>query len=168
MDGVWILLGMMGAGKSTVGRALARLADVPFQDTDSLLELRFGRRVASVFAVYGEEAFRSHETSILEGLESGPGVLATGGGIVLAPENWEHFRRLGTTIFIDVPIEQLKARLVKSKKRRPLLEHSDWESRFDALAEVRYPLYRQADIHFNVNAEHLEGAAEQLYERLTS
>ena len=168
MDGAWILLGMMGAGKSTVGRALAAKAEVPFQDTDTLLESRFGRRVSAIFDIYGEEAFRGHETSMLMGLERKPCVLATGGGIVTVPQNWDEFRRLGTTIFMDVPASQLKVRLAKSKKRRPLLEFEDWESRFESLFEARRPLYCQADIIFEIDAAHLEEAASQLYERLVN
>ncbi|MBL8060291.1 MAG: shikimate kinase [Chthonomonas sp.] len=159
---------MMGAGKSTVGRALAGLADVPFQDTDNLLEMRFGRRVSSIFSIYGEESFRGHETSMLKTLDRKPGVLATGGGIVTVPENWTEFQRLGTTIFMDVPPNQLKERLAKSKKRRPLLEYDDWEARFDAMFEARRPVYCQADIIFEIDAAHLEEAADRLYARLTS
>lgn len=163
MSGYWILVGMMGAGKSTVGRALAERAGVSFDDTDSMLERRFGRPISSVFRVYGEEAFREHETSILESLNPQPGVLATGGGIVMREENWTHFRRLGTTVFLDVPPQQLKERLAKSKRRRPLLEFEDWEARFDALYERRRPTYMKADIHFAVEVGELEDCASRLW-----
>lgn len=166
MDGFWILVGMMGAGKSTVGRALASLAEVKFQDTDSLLERRFGRQVSSIFKIYGEEAFRAHETSVLEALDRQPGVLATGGGVVMREQNWAQFRRLGKTIFLDVPPEQLKERLAKSKKRRPLLEHEDWRDRFDAIYSARLGVYAQADVRFSVNAEQLETCAKLLFDRL--
>ena len=166
MDGYWILLGMMGAGKSTVGRALSALLEVPFQDTDNLLERRFGRQVAAIFKIYGEEAYRGHETSVIEALHRQPGVLATGGGLVMREQNWEQFRRLGRTVFLDVPPEQLKDRLSRSKKRRPLLEHEDWRERFDVLYSTRLPLYARADIRFPVDAEHLETCAQLLFERI--
>ncbi len=166
MDGYWILLGMMGAGKSTVGRSLAALLEVPFSDTDSLLERRFGRQVSSIFRIYGEDTFRQHETSILEAIDRQPGVLATGGGLVVREQNWEQFQRLGITVFLDVPPTQLKERLAKSKKRRPLLEHEDWQQRFDCLYEARLGMYSRADIRFPVDAEHLESCAQQLFETL--
>ncbi len=166
MDGYWILIGMMGAGKSTVGRALAGLAEVPFTDTDSLLERRFGRQVSSIFRIYGEVAFRAHETSVLQAVQREPGVLATGGGLVMKEENWTEFQRLGKTVFLDVPPIQLKERLAKSKKRRPLLEHEDWEARFDTLYEARRPIYLRADVHFEVEAHALEDCAGRLFERL--
>lgn len=162
MDGYWILLGMMGAGKSTVGKALSALSVRPFVDTDSLLERRFGRPIATIFEVYGEDAFRGHETSILKSLEPEPSILATGGGIITRPENWDEFRRLGTTIFLDVPPAALKERLIQSRRRRPLLEVEAWEDRFDALYAQRIETYRQADVIVPI----VEGTTESCAERI--
>lgn len=157
---------MMGAGKSTVGRKLAELLDVPFADTDTLLSYRLGRPIPKLFEFYGEEAFRGHETAILKSLEREPGVLATGGGTVKREENWDQFRRLGRTIFLDVSPEVLKARLSVSRKRRPLLETENWEATFDELYENRRELYERADIIFPIVSEALEDVAERLFEEL--
>src|SRR5690349_9779443 len=107
MERCWILLGMMGAGKSAVGRALAELSGREFVDTDLLLQQRLGRPISQLFAVYGEDAFRDHETSILRSLEPLPVVLATGGGIVVREENWSELRRLGTTIYLRATPETI-------------------------------------------------------------
>lgn len=162
IDRSWILLGMMGAGKSSIGRTLADLAEREFLDTDLLLQVRLGRPVTQIFQIYGETTFRDHETSILRSLDPGPSVIATGGGIVLRPENWEEMRRLGVTIFLDASATILKDRLAKSKKKRPLLQVEDWEDRLETLLLDRLPLYRQADIVVPVDDVDLEEGAQRV------
>lgn len=152
----------MGAGKSSVGRALAELASRTFDDTDSLLQRRLGRSIPELFRLYGEEAFRAHETAVLRSLHPEPNVLATGGGIVLRPENWVEMRRLGTTIFLHASPEILLARLEASKKRRPLLETPDWQGRALDILEQRLPIYRQADIVVSMDDAPIEGAAQRI------
>jgi len=166
MDHKLILVGMMGAGKSTVGMALAEILQVPFEDTDNMLQHKLGSSIKKIFGLYGEEAFRHHETSILKSIEKGPGILATGGGIVLYERNWEELRRLGTTIFLDVSATQLKDRLEKSRRKRPLLEIEDWQEKFDEMYAQRRPLYEQADIIFEVNIDGLESCANLIIEKL--
>jgi shikimate kinase len=161
-----ILIGMMGSGKSTVGKRLAELLGVAFFDTDRILEHRLGRPVSSWFAIYGENAFREHESNVLKSLEAGPGVLATGGGIVLRAENWEEFRRLGQTVFLDVDPDILKRRLTVTKRKRPLLDSPDWESRFDAIYAARRPVYCRADLCVPIYDEPLTDVAERLHEML--
>ncbi|MBX7132980.1 MAG: shikimate kinase [Fimbriimonadaceae bacterium] len=163
---MWILVGMMGAGKSTVGRELARIASREFADTDAMLTYRLGRPIPQLFAIYGESAFRDHETAILRGLEPSPTVLATGGGIVIREANWAEMRRLGTTIFLDVEAEVLKARLAKSKKPRPLLQHEDWEDRLATLLDARRELYLKADQVVTVESESMIDAAMKVYQAL--
>lgn len=166
MDGAWILIGMMGAGKSTVGRELAKAAGREFMDTDTLLQNRFGRPVAQIFEVYGEAAFRDHENSILRSLEPGPYVLATGGGIVQREDNWAEFTRLGTTIYLEVAIDRLIARLESSRKRRPLLERTDWKEHLIALMDRRRPMYERADVIFPIDRDHSPQCAQNLLEAL--
>jgi len=168
MDGAWILLGMMGAGKSTVGRALADALMLPFRDTDSILQYKLGRPIQQLFSLYGESTFRQHETAILQSLDREPGVLATGGGIVLAEANWTEFARLGTTIFLDIKPEKLIERLQQSKRKRPLLLAEAWESKFMDIYETRYPIYRRADIHFPLDPTSLEEAVEALAKKVRS
>jgi shikimate kinase len=153
---------MMGAGKSTVGKIVAEMSGRTFMDTDQMLQRRLGRPVHQLFSVYGEEAFRGHETSMLAGFYPGPTVLATGGGIVLKPENWEHMRRLGTTIFLRANVETLRERLAQSKRRRPLLEAEDWEQRLVNLLESRVSLYEQADVVVDVGDSEHEQVAEKV------
>jgi shikimate kinase len=157
---------MMGAGKSSVGKALAALSGRPFVDTDQLLQARFGRPVSQIFRVYGEEAFRAHETSVLRSLEPFPSILATGGGIVTREANWGEMRRLGVTIYLEVDQRVLVERLTLSKKRRPLLEVEDWEGRVDELLQKRMPLYEQADLRVPVDHLDIEGVAQRVYERV--
>jgi len=157
-----ILLGMMGSGKTTVGRRAAELAGVPFADTDQMLVRRLGRPVHQLFQFYGEEAFRQHETKILSDLEEGSGVLATGGGIILKQENWLEMSRLGKTIFIKVPEDLLIERLATAKKRRPLLETENWEDRVREILAKRMPLYLQADYVIEAPENCIDLAADRI------
>ena len=161
-----VLVGMMGAGKSTVGRLLAETLAVPFQDTDSLLEVRLGRPTSQLFRLFGEDTFRDHESAILRSLEPDEGVLATGGGIVLRDANWVEMRRLGPIVFLDVDSDRLRDRLRRSKRKRPLLEREDWESMVDAILETRRPLYQKADIKVDVDTENFEQTIEKIIEEL--
>lgn len=153
---------MMGAGKSTMGRALAAKSGREFLDTDQLLQSRFGRPVSEIFRIYGEAAFRDHETSILKTLQPGATVLATGGGIVIREANWVEMRRLGTTLFLDVEPQKLKQRLQRSKKKRPLLAAEDWEERFELLMIQRKELYEQADFTVQVAEEEADEVSDRL------
>lgn len=162
----WILIGMMGAGKTSVGRELAKVSGREFQDTDRLLEYRLGRPVSGIFHTYGEPTFRQHETSILESLHPGRFVVSTGGGIVTVEANWAEMDRLGTTIFLRVTPERLIERLKVSRKRRPLLETDNWEDRLRDLYQARMPLYERADIIFDVPGNHSDEIAAKLYKVL--
>jgi len=157
---------MMGAGKSSIGRALAELSDRQFIDTDQLLQQRLGRPIPQIFQIYGEETFRAHETSILKGLEPAPIVLATGGGIVTRDENWDELRRLGLTVFLDATPETLKDRLARSKKKRPLLQTEEWETRIEQLLVARMPLYQSADLTVAVDDVDLMDGAQKVLDAI--
>lgn len=162
MNGSWILVGMMGAGKSSIGRSLAELSERSFLDTDLLLQQRLGRPISQIFQIYGEDAFRDHESSLIRSFEPSSSVISTGGGIVVRQENWVEFRRLGTTVFLDASIETLVQRLSVSKKKRPLLQVDDWEERTEAILISRIELYRQADITVSVDDVDLSNGAERV------
>lgn len=142
---------MMGAGKSSIGRLLAERAGRDFADTDTLLVHRLGRPIPQIFRLYGEPAFRDHETSILRNLEPGALVLATGGGTVLRTENWDELRRLGTTIYLQASLSTLLGRLERTRYRRPLLLADDWHGRVAEILRGREGLYRQADLSISVD-----------------
>jgi shikimate kinase len=162
MERCWILLGMMGAGKSSVGRALAELSGREFLDTDLMLQHRFGRPVHQIFDVYGEDAFRHHETSVLKTIEPSLAVLATGGGIVTRDANWQELRRIGLTIFLNASPETLISRLEVSKKKRPLLMAEAWPDRVRGLLEQRRPLYERADLVVEVDSDDVKNVAARV------
>ena len=158
----WVLVGMMGAGKSSVGRRLADIAGREFIDTDQLLQNRLARSISQIFAIYGEETFRDHESSVLTGLQSGENVISTGGGIVLREQNWKELRRLGKVIYLKASPETLIQRLETSKKKRPLLDSEDWQAKLRSILQSREALYEQADILVDLDKVQIEAAAEHL------
>jgi len=147
----WVLVGMMGVGKSAVGRQLANAANRDFVDADQLLQQRFGQTISKFFAVYGEEAFRQHETALLRSLAPGPYVLSTGGGVVLREENWQEIERLGPSIYLKAEAKTLIDRLATGVRRRPLLSGPDWQEKVASLLEDRERLYRRADFTIDVD-----------------
>lgn len=157
---------MMGSGKTTVGRELARASGRAFADTDQLLQNRLGRSVSELFRVYGEDAFRDHETAVLRGLEPSASVLATGGGMVLREANWQEMRRLGTTVYLESSYEALRARLERSQRKRPLLQAEDWPDRLRALLVARTPLYEKADLRVRVDDRPVEKCVVDVLEAL--
>jgi shikimate kinase len=142
-----ILVGMMGAGKTTVGRELARRRDMRFADCDHELIARTGVSIPIIFDVEGETGFRRRESRILDELTAEHDiVIATGGGVVLDPANRTLLARRGTVIYLDVPPHVLWER-TRYDRNRPLLQVADPRARIDELHRQRDPLYRQiADI----------------------
>lgn len=132
---------------------------MPFKDTDKLLQNMLGRPIHQLFQVFGEETFRQHETRLLQGLQPEICVLSTGGGTPSREENWPELNRLGKTIFLDVDIEVLKDRLTTAKKRRPLIEFSDWEDRLDDILLRRRPMYEKAEVILKLSVEDAEEVA---------
>lgn len=147
------LIGMMGAGKTTIGRLLAKQLDYQFFDTDTLIEQATGQSISQIFAESGEEAFRQLETNVLAELSPYTRLaIATGGGIVLKPENWGYLRH-GVVVWLDVPLDQLHQRL-QNDHSRPLLNSPDiLEERLNALITQRQHLYAQADLKIAVQAD---------------
>lgn len=144
------LVGMMGAGKTTVGRVLAQKLDYRFVDTDAVIEQAAGQSISELFAQSGEEAFRSLETQVLSELSAYPRLaIATGGGIVLRQKNWSYLHH-GIVVWLDVPVEQLYSRLQGSSDR-PLLNSPDPLQTLQQLLEQRQHLYAQADLRVLVS-----------------
>lgn len=159
-----ILVGMMGSGKSTVGRLLAEELDRDFVDSDVALQHKLGRTVPQLFKLFGEETFRQHETAFLRNLEPGDIVLSTGGGVVMREDNWVEMRRLGQTVFLDVDPTTIMDRLSTSRRKRPLLETDDWEETFMQIWSNRRDLYLKADFHIEVGADEFEAVASRVRE----
>jgi shikimate kinase len=137
------LIGPMGAGKSTVGRQLAKALNKEFVDCDREIEERTGVSIAMIFEVEGEEGFRKRERAMVEQLTERDGiVLATGGGVVLDEENRSRLRTRGFAIFLDAPIDLLVERTARDRQR-PLLQTDDPKAKLTDLANEREPLYRQ-------------------------
>jgi shikimate kinase len=144
MKGPVVLIGMMGSGKTSVGRELARRLAWPWLDLDQALERRFKRSVADQFKTAGEEVFRRRERDLLrECCEAGPRVLSAGGGVVLDASNRSLLKKR-TTVYLRASPRLLAERLRGSQARaRPLLKgHQDLETVLRRLAERRGPLYR--------------------------
>ncbi len=138
-----ILIGPMGAGKSTIGRQLAHHLRFQFVDTDRIIEDRTGADIPWIFDVEGEEGFRKRETSVLsEFLSQDNTVLATGGGVVVMPENRDLLARSSGVVYLTASLERLVDRTAKDKKR-PLLQVPDPRGRIAELLAERDPLYRE-------------------------
>jgi shikimate kinase len=134
------LVGMPGAGKSVVGRELAGRLGVPFVDLDAEIERTAGRRITEIFAEDGEAAFRALEAeALVDAGSQDPAVVACGGGVVLEPANRVTLRATGVTVFLDVPLEDLRRR-VRPASDRPLIHE---EGDLERLREQREPLYRE-------------------------
>lgn len=151
------LIGMMGAGKSSTGMALAEAIGYQFFDTDMVLEAAVGQTIPEIFDQQGEAAFRQLETEVLAELSTYKQlVIATGGGIVTRQENWSYLHH-GIVIWLDVPPELLKRRL-EGDMGRPLLQGSDWEDTVERLLQQREHLYAQADVRVTVGTGEEIGA----------
>lgn len=145
------LVGMMGSGKTTVGRLLAAELGYQFFDTDSLIEQLAGQTVTEIFATAGEAGFRRLEKQVLAELSAYKNLaIATGGGIVLDPHNWS-FLRHGLVIWLDAPVETLYHRL-QGDSSRPLLAAPDPLAKLQTILANRQPLYAQADVTVTISA----------------
>jgi shikimate kinase len=137
------LIGMMGAGKSTVGRLLARRSGFEFIDLDRELEARSGVTIATIFELEGEAGFRRREAALIEELTQRPRtVLATGGGAILDPENRRRLRERGLVIYLRASVEEILRRTSKDRAR-PLLQTADRRGRIAELLAQREALYEQ-------------------------
>jgi shikimate kinase len=137
------LVGMMGSGKTTLGRALAQRLHMPFHDTDRELVERTGVPVTTIFEIEGEAGFRKRESVLLSELaQREDQVIATGGGAVLAAENRATMRARGTVIYLRARLEHLWER-TRHDSSRPLLKTADPRGTLSQLLESREPLYRE-------------------------
>ncbi|MES2212548.1 MAG: shikimate kinase AroK, partial [Pseudomonadota bacterium] len=159
------LVGPMGAGKSTIGRHLARTLKMDFLDTDQEIELSTGADIAWIFDVEGEEGFRQREIQAIDRLSQKQGiVLATGGGAILAPENRKCLAARGTVVYLKTSVAQQLVRTQHDKKR-PLIEAArsgETEEELRRIMEEREPLYREiADMTVTTDGRTVKAVAAE-------
>lgn len=151
------LVGLMGAGKTTVGRMLAKRLSRPFLDSDHEIVERTGVPIPTIFEIEGEEGFRRREAQTVQDLTATDGlVLATGGGVVINPENRRRLHETGWVVYLNVPPRLLYER-TRHDRNRPLLHVDDPLARLEELHATRDPLYREA-AHIVVDGSHLVAA----------
>ncbi len=152
------LVGLMGAGKTTIGRQLAKRLGRRFLDSDHEIEARTGVRIPTIFEIEGEAGFRRREAQTIAELTAEKGiVLATGGGVVLNPENRRRLHDSGWVVYLDVPPNLLYER-TRHDRGRPLLQVVDPLARLRELYEARDPLYREI-AHLIVDGSRLAAAS---------
>ena len=145
--GSFFLVGPMGAGKSTIGRKLARVLGLTFIDSDREIEEKTGVDIPLIFELEGEPGFRKREQDVISELTATPGiVLATGGGAVLDPQNRRNLAACGTVIYLETSVDQQLQRTAHDRNR-PLLQTDNPRAKLEQLLAERDPLYREiADI----------------------
>jgi shikimate kinase len=142
-----VLVGMMGVGKSSIGRRLGVRLGVPFIDADAEIETAAGTTIADIFTRHGEASFRSGEARVIARLlESGPQVLATGGGAVMNADTRAAIRAKGVSIWLNADVDVLMRRISKRKNDRPLLQTADPVATLRQLLAEREPVYAQSDL----------------------
>lgn len=164
------LIGYMGAGKTTVGKALARRMNLSFIDTDLFIEHRYRKKVREIFATEGEVRFREIEhRMLLELVEFEDAVVSTGGGLPCFHEHMALMNRTGITVYLDVSVKELAARLEVSKNVRPVLQERSGNELTDFIAKSllqRQAFYNQAHIRFDAEQMDTQHDAEALAEQL--
>ncbi|MBB5193171.1 shikimate kinase [Silvimonas terrae] len=167
IPGNFFLVGLMGAGKTTVGRALARATGKTFYDSDHEIEARTGVRIPTIFELEGETGFRGREHDVIAELVAMKDiVLATGGGAVLNPENRANLRRGGFVIYLRASVDDLYLRTAHDKNR-PLLQTANPKQRLAELFEARDPLYREvADLVVDTSRQTVQHLTHQLLQQL--
>jgi shikimate kinase len=160
------IVGPMGAGKTTVGRRLARIRGMEFADSDQELERRTGVDIPLIFEIEGEEGFRKRESQVIDELTRQPNtVLATGGGAVLSPTNREWLASRGFVIFLNITIDRQLER-TRYNKNRPLLQTGERRKRLETLKRQREPLYHEIADLVMESGGRARGMARQIAEKL--
>jgi shikimate kinase len=167
LPGSIFLVGMMGAGKTSLGRRLAARLEVPFRDADHEIEVAAGLSVSEIFEKYGEPYFRDGERRVIARLLSEPPhIMATGGGAYMDPETRAAMKTGALTIWLKAPVEFLVAR-VKKRDTRPLLRGGDVREKIEKLLQTREPVYAEADITLNCDTDSQANAVEMIVDALT-
>jgi shikimate kinase len=157
----------MGAGKSAVGRQLARLLHLEFVDSDEEIESRTGVDIPFIFEKEGETGFRKREARVIDDLSRRDGVvLATGGGAIMDPQNRNHLGARGFVIYLHTSVDQQLSRTRRGRER-PLLEQDDPRTVLESLMATREPLYREiADLTVDTDGRKVRAVANEILDRL--
>ena len=162
------LVGLMGVGKSSVGRRLANALELPFKDADVEIEAAAGRSIPEIFASLGEPAFREGERRVITRLlEDPPHVLATGGGAFITPETRALIKERSISVWLKADLEVL-VRRVGRKDNRPLITGKDPLEVLTDLAAVRYPIYAEADVVVETGDTAHHVTVDQVIQALTA
>jgi shikimate kinase len=157
-----VLVGLMGAGKTTIGRRLAAAISLPFVDSDHEIVEAAGCSISDIFEIYGEEVFRDLEKRVmLRLLSAGPAVIATGGGAYINPVIRDAIREKARSVWLKADLEILIER-VSRRDSRPLLKTGDKKAIMGKLMEDRYPVYAEADIVIDSNTGTHESVVEAI------
>ena len=167
MPGSLFLVGPMGAGKSTIGRQLAKQLGLDFHDSDHEIEGRTGVDIPLIFEIEGEAGFRKREKTVIDELTRLPGiVLATGGGAILDRDNRKYLSERGRVIYLHTSVNQQLKRTARDRNR-PLLQTENPRERLIGLMEVREPLYREiADLIINTDGKHVRNVVREILQLL--
>ncbi len=162
-----ILVGLMGAGKTSIGRQLARQLGLRFVDSDHEIERRTGADIPWIFDLEGEDGFRRRERQVIADLCREDGiVLATGGGAILDPENRDRLRRHGIVVYLCASTDRLAQRVARSS-HRPLLAGQDARERLETLFRERDPIYREvADLVVHTDRQSVPATARSIVRRI--
>lgn len=148
-----VMVGMMGCGKTAIGRTLAERLDVAFLDSDAEIEAAANAAITEIFSRDGEAFFRKRETEIIQRLLMGPaGILSTGGGAFMQPENQAAIAAAGVSVWLNAPLSLLWER-VRHKDTRPLLRTADPFATLTEIFEARAPIYAKAGVHVDVQPQ---------------
>jgi len=161
------LIGPMGAGKSAVGRHLARLLHLDFVDSDDEIEARTGVDIAFIFEKEGEEGFRKREVKVIDELSQREGVvLATGGGVVMDDGSRSKLGARGLVVYLRTSVDQQLERTQRGRER-PMLANGDRERVLRDLMELRDPLYREiADVVVDTDGRRVQKVAKEIFDEL--
>jgi len=161
------LIGPMGAGKTTMGRQIAKRLHMDFEDSDHAIEAHTGADIPLIFEKEGEEGFRKREIAVIDELTQLKHlVLATGGGAILAEENRQHLKNRGIVIYLHSDIKYLIDR-TRHDKNRPLLQTADPAAKLRELMIIREPLYRQtADIIINTGQQSIKTVISTMLDKI--
>jgi shikimate kinase len=162
-----VLVGLMGAGKSTVGRRLGNALKLPFHDADQEIETAAGCSISDFFERYGEPAFREGERRVIARLLAGPRhVLATGGGAFMDPATRALIKGQGFSVWLRADIGLLMERVLK-RPTRPLLKNDDPRATMERLMAERYPVYAEADLTVDSNGGPHDAIVQRILSHLT-